>query len=91
MPRELVRGIAHIHEALNCGLPIDPQLFKIHCSKVKDMFHAINDWVQMWPAFHKVNTVLELSTGLKSSNIGQFFNQLGPNFLDLCNLADGLP
>ena len=60
MPRDLIWGLAHILQALNSGLPLDPEKFRAHCKLVKDKFYGLADWVVMWSSFHKVNhTVVE--------------------------------
>ena len=55
LPRDLIWGIAFILQALNSGLPIDPELFMAHCAEVRVMFYALASWVEMWPSLHKVN------------------------------------
>ena len=55
LPSDLIWGIAFILQALNSGLPIDPELFKAHCAEVREMFYALAPWVEMWPSLHKVN------------------------------------
>lgn len=40
------------------GLPIDPKKFYTFCGEIREKFYAIAPWVTMWPALHKVSTVV---------------------------------
>ena len=60
LPRDLIRGLFYMVQALDCGLPLDPAKFMAHTAQVNTMFYQLAPWVTMWPSLHKVNMIVEL-------------------------------
>ena len=59
LPRDLIRGLFYMVQALDCGLPLDPAKFMAHTAQVNTMFYQLAPWVTMWPSLHKVNMIVE--------------------------------